>query len=476
VTEAVLAHPWAGRAVRVGAGVGVAAAAFAAGVALTAIVVTFADASPWALLALPLAPLLALLVIAAPTVGVLLVVLAFPVGTLQVPTGVFPLQAVEAAVLVVVTVVVVRRLAVGRLPLPWSPPLWWAVLLLGWTLIGLQSAVDESLALKQIASLFGGLLLSAAVLAACRHMDDLRLVLGGFVAVSAGIAVASYAGGIELQSAYGAQTVAGRLDGAFDHPNQLGSLCGLAAPTALGLAFGARTRLGRGAAWCAFALVGLALLFTLSRGAWVGTALALLLMIVALPEARRAVVLLAVPAVVVAVFVTTLAPVGGTEIAVVGQRVGAITALSPYDDRPTIYREAMREIRDDPLTGQGAGGFPVASARAGSEVSTIYVEHAHNLWLTWGAEAGIPAILFILGFMISLALAARRAGREFRRAGRLADRAITVGLAAALLSVVGQGLFDYVFRNSVANVALWAVIGALLVCRREALRASEPSP
>jgi hypothetical protein len=25
------------------------------------------------------------------------------------------------------------------------------------------------------------------------------------------------------------------------------------------------------------------------------------------------------------------------------------------------------------------------------------------------------------------------------------------------------------------NVALWALIGALLVCRREALRASEPS-
>ena len=476
MTEAVLAQPWAGRAVRAGAVVGTAAAAFLAGVVLTAFVVGFADASPWALLAVPLAPLLALLVVAAPTVGVVVVFLTFPVGTIDVPTGVFPLQAVEAAVLVIVTVVVVRRLAVGSLPLPWSPPLWWAVLLLGWTLIGLQSAIDESLALKQVASLFGGLLLSAAVLAACRQMNDLRLVLGALVAVSAGIAIASFAGGIELQSAYGAQTVAGRLTGAFDHPNQLGSLCGLVAPIALGLAFGARTRLGRGAAWCGFALVCLALLFTLSRGAWVGTALALLFMLVALPEARRAVVLLAVPAVVLAVFVTALAPVGGTEIAVVGQRAGALTALSPYDDRPAIYREAVREIRDDPLTGQGAGGFPVASARAGSEVSTIYVEHAHNLWLTWGAEAGIPAIIFILGFTISLALAARRAGRAFRRAGRLADRAITVGLAAALLSVVGQGLFDYVFRNAVVNVALWAVIGGLLVCRREGLRASEPSP
>jgi O-antigen ligase len=208
----------------------------------------------------------------------------------------------------------------------------------------------------------------------------------------------------------------------------------------------------------------------------VGTALALLFMLVALPEARRAVALLAVPAVIAAIFVTALAPVGGTEISVVGQRAGALTALSPYDDRPAIYREAIREIRADPLTGSGAGGFPVASARAGSEVSTISAQHAHNLWLTWGAEAGIPAMIFILGFAISLGLAARSAGRAFRRAGRLADRAVTVGLAAALLSVLGQGFFDYVFRNSVVNVALWALIGALLVCRREALRASEPSP
>jgi O-antigen ligase len=475
VTQAVLALPGAQRALRVGAAVGTAAAAFLAGLALTAFVDRFADASPWALLALPLAPLLALLVLAAPTIGVVLVFLTFPIGTLDAPTGVFPLQAVEAAVLAVVTVVVLRRLASGTMPLPWSPPLWWAVLLLGWTLLGLQSAVDESLAVRQVASLFGGLLLSAAVLAACRQMNDVRLVVGAFVAVSAGIAIASFAGGVQLQSSYGAQTVGGRLQGAFDHPNQLGALCGLTAPIALGLAFGARTRTGRGASWCAFAVICTALLFTLSRGAWVGTALALLLMLVALPEARRAVALLAVPAVIVAAFVTALAPVGGTEISVVGERAGALTALSPYDHRPAIYREAMREIRADPVTGSGAGGFPVASARAGSESSTVYAQHAHNLWLTWGAEAGIPAVIFILGLAISLGLAARTAGRKFRRADRLADRAITVGLAAALLSVLGQGFFDYVFRNSVVNVALWAVIGALLVCRREALRAPEAS-
>jgi hypothetical protein len=50
------------------------------------------------------------------------------------------------------------------------------------------------------------------------------------------------------------------------------------------------------------------------------------------------------------------------------------------------------------------------------------------------------------------------------------DRVLVVGLAAALLSVVGQGIFDYVFGNAVVHIALWGVIGALLVCRRELLR------
>jgi hypothetical protein len=47
------------------------------------------------------------------------------------------------------------------------------------------------------------------------------------------------------------------------------------------------------------------------------------------------------------------------------------------------------------------------------------------------------------------------------------------GVAAGLLAILGQGVFDYVLRNAVANIATWALIGALLVCLREA-RGAEP--
>src|SRR6266545_540638 len=285
-------------------------------------------------------------------------------------------------------VVVVRRLARAQMPLPWQPPLYWALGLLVWTIVALQSAIDNTLALKQVGSLFGGIIFAASILAACRNMDDLRLILGAFVAVTSGTA------GVVISAA---------------------------------------------------------LMFTLSRGAWIGTALALLFLLVALSEARRALVLLVVPGILVAVLVAPLVPVGQTEINVVGERARALTALSPYDNRRQIYAEAWREIRADPVTGVGPGGFPIASARAGSRTSTYAVVHAHNLLLTWGAEAGFPAVLFILGLALSLALAAREAGRRFRRLGQTRDRAIVAGVAAALLAIFGQGLFDYVLRNAVAE-------------------------
>ena len=180
---------------------------------------------------------------------------------------------------------------------------------------------------------------------------------------------------------------------------------------------------------------------------------------------------MSVPAILVATIIAPLAPVGATEVKVVGQRAQALTALSPYDNRRQIYAEAWQEIKENPLTGVGPGGFQIASARAGSLTSTYAVVHAHNLLLTWGAECGIPAMIMIVGFAISLAMSEREAGRRFRRLGRTRDRAIAAGLGAGLLAIAGQGLFDYVFRNAVANVALWGTIGALLVCLRESRRA-----
>jgi hypothetical protein len=60
----------------------------------------------------------------------------------------------------------------------------------------------------------------------------------------------------------------------------------------------------------------------------------------------------------------------------------------------------------------------------------------------------------------------RRSARAAARHGSEADRGLALGLGAVLLSVLGQGMVDYVFRNEVLFLSLWTVIGALLAHER----------
>jgi len=434
-------------------------------------------AQPLILLALFVVPLLALAILINPLIAVLVVLATFPIGSVAQGVGPLRIQAVEAAVFVAALVVILRRLATGRIPLPFAAPLGWAVALFLWTLISVYHAIDHTLAIKVLFSLLGGIVGATVVLAACRDMRDLRILLGGFVTAGVAIGLITFSetrglGSVSTEFG-GAEIVSGRLQGAFDSPNQLGSLCALMVPVCTGLVFGMRTVRGRVLAGFAVLILLTTLMLSLSRGAWVGAGVALLFMLIKLREARRLLIVLAVPLIVVGFFVWSLTGTK-TDVKVVGERARAITVLSPYDDRRVIYREAYREIRENPLLGVGPGGFPVASTRVVSESATLSYAHAHNLYLNWAAEVGLPSVIIILGFAFNLALSANTASRGARVRGDPQDRAIVIGLSAALISVLVQGFFDYVIPNPVVWAALWIVIGSLLVARREALKTLDP--
>jgi O-antigen ligase len=243
---------------------------------------------------------------------------------------------------------------------------------------------------------------------------------------------------------------------------------------AVGLGLAARRTRDRLIAIALLAVVAGALVLSLSRGAWIGTAAAVLFVAVAFRESRRLILAVAVPILAVAAMAGSLAA-SSPQVQVVTERIGSLTVLSPYDSRPQIWAEAVREIRADPWTGQGPGSFPVASARASSEATTASADHAHNLWLTWAAESGLPAALMIVGFMLAMAVATVQALRATRATRSTRDRATVIGLAAALITIVGQGTVDYTLRNAVVFFSMWTVIGGLLACWR-ILRAQEAEP
>lgn len=442
----------------------VTAGAFVFGYALTYVAGRFDGLAPLAVVALPLLPVWAIAVFFDPRIGIATVILMAPVGTRQVPG--LPVDLVQVAIVAVAVIVVLRRVAEGRTLLPVPTPLWWGVALLAWSLVALPSAIDGSLATRAVAALAGELVFASVIVAACRSRHDVRVVIAVFVGTAFAAAAQAPTDTANLRAAYGGAIVEGRADTFFTEPNQLGTFCMLAGLVAIGLALGARTRRGRLASIGVSAVIGMGLLLSFSRGSWVGFAAGLLVLLVALPEARRTLAAVAVPLLLLAFVIGSFAPTN-PQVVVVGERLRSITGeRNPYDDRPTIWAEARREIVDDPLTGEGPGNFPVASTRATSESRSTFAVHAHSLLLTWGAEAGLPAVALILGFAGHLAVRVRGVARKARGAGRHRDTQLLIGLGAAGAAVLGQGLVDYTLRNSVVHTAVFLVVGCLLAVLR----------
>lgn len=438
----------------------ITAGAFLFGYGVTLVAGRFDGLAPLAVVGLPLLPVWAAAVFFDPRVGVASVILLAPVGARQVPG--LPVDLVQVAIVGVAVIVVLRQVVEGRPLLPVPAPLGWGVALLAWSLVALPSAIDGSLALRSVGALAGELLFAAVIVAACRTRHDVRVVVAVFVGTAFVAAVQAPGDTAGLGAAYGGAIVEGRANSFFTEPNQLGTYCMLALLAAIGLVLSARTRRARLAGYGVAGVIALGLLFSFSRGSWIGFSFGLLVLLFLLPEARRALAVIGIPLVVFAFVLGSFAP-ANPQVVVVGERLKSIVGeRNPYDDRPSIWAEARREIVDDPITGEGPGNFPVASERATSESRSTFATHAHNLLLTWAAEAGLPAAILIVAFAVHVGAWVRRVGRRARHLGRPRDAQLIGGLAAAGAAVLGQGIVDYTMRNSVIHTAVFTVVGCLL--------------
>ncbi|MEA2476650.1 MAG: hypothetical protein QOC87_849, partial [Actinomycetota bacterium] len=450
--------------------IALAAAAGATGVLLTAVAAKAGGAAPIVLLALVLGPLVTAAIVVDPRIGIVCIFLSFPAGFAGIQLGVFNLQATDAAVLGVAVIVALRRIGTGVAPLSWSAPLAWAVGMIAWAIIATPSAADKTLAIKQLGYLIDDLVLSCLVLAAFKSARDLRIILTALVVVSTGITLQALSSIHQLTSFYNGAVVSGRAAGLFQEPNQLGDFCAMTALLTAGMALGAKTRWARLAFCGALGVLVTGLTLSLSRGAWLAAIPGVLFLIVSLRSARRTIAVLAIPIMVMAFLVGAFAP-SHPDVRVIGERFHSLTTLNqpqPYDDRLAIWREAIRETRNDPWTGVGPGNFAVASRRSTSLAFTAFAPHAHNIFLNTSAEMGLPGVAFLIALIAALAVAGRTALRAMRKTGRSRELAWTAGICAALVATVIQGLTNTFTGNSIIDGTIWTLIGALLVARREA--------
>jgi O-antigen ligase len=196
------------------------------------------------------------------------------------------------------------------------------------------------------------------------------------------------------------------------------------------LVFGSRDRI-----WPALVMpaIVVALFLTLGRGAWVGTCVAVAL-ILSLKDFR----LIAMLPVVVAI-VFAFAPDTVTK-----RMMSVFDLQDPTNrDRVAMLRTGVAMTQAHPLTGVGPNMVPkvYVQYRAPGAVEPVN-PHLHNVPMQIAAERGIPALGVWLWFVVGLGVALLRIFRTS------AERVLPATGIAALTAMLAAGLFEYNFGDS----------------------------
>ncbi len=126
--------------------------------------------------------------------------------------------------------------------------------------------------------------------------------------------------------------------------------------------------------------------------------------------------------------------------------------------RPTVWTNTLGITRDFPLTGSGLGTFgEVYSAFEDKWVSKRHYTHAHNDFLEYTAELGVPGMIFLLGGILFMLVTAFLVWRE-RRNPEI--KGLVLGGMVAVLNILLHSITDFNLHIP-ANMLGFTVILAL---------------
>ena len=300
-----------------------------------------------------------------------------------------------------------------------------------------------------------------------------RLASIGFIAVALVAAVLGLAQVVLDADFLGLQSFTGRFSeghrvAAFlVNPNMLAAVLAMAIPVPLLAAIGAsgRRRLLYGAVTFVLAL---ALLYTFSRGAWLGLALAAVVLAIAVEW--RALVGLALVGVLVLATAAVLPrhvldpEQGDAEFGLGAALFGRLETLSDGTDlRLQFIDNAAPIIGDHPLLGAGPGRYGGAVAwRLGTPLYDEYTAGAvpegrtvDNFWLHLLVEVGVLGTLLFGAALVLAAWGALRAARASSGWARIVS-----GAAAATAVVIAvDSLTEMLLEGNTTSFATWFFLG-----------------
>ena len=340
---------------------------------------------------------------------------------------------------------------------PDVPPFFWPLVALAvWTLISCAFSSDPIESFKRSRQLLFFLVVPGTVrlLRGDRAMTTLNVIIA-FGAASALYGILQYA-------ALGYDDMEHRPKGTLGHYMTYSGLLMLVACCAAARLIYYR----REWIWPAIAVPSLlaALAFTKSRNAWIGTALAVSLLL----TVRQAKLLILVPLAGLLLFFVAPADTQ--------QRVFSIFSLKEptNQDRFAMLQSGSWMVRDHPWFGVGLNMVPKIYPQYRSPLAVDPVDPArvgpatratlHNVPMQLAAERGLPALAAFLWFVVV-------AGRDlFRQLVRGPEKTIAAAGVAALVGMVAAGLFEHNFGDSEFLLLFLGIISLPYAAARNAHR------
>jgi O-antigen ligase len=127
---------------------------------------------------------------------------------------------------------------------------------------------------------------------------------------------------------------------------------------------------------------------------------------------------------------------------------------TPADSRWAIWKDTLGLVEKHPWVGTGLGTFSVAYPSVQTAFAGRFVSHAHNDYLEFASDLGIPGALLLFGTVFYLLL---QSARNFRGDESRFGRTLVLGCFGSLLGILLHSLTDFNLHIP-ANALVFVVV------------------
>jgi len=250
--------------------------------------------------------------------------------------------------------------------------------------------------------------------------------------------------------------IEGRVVSTFENPNVLAEYLIMMIPLIFAMMLLSKTKRSGFAMFLALGFTAACLVYTWSRGAWLGIMIGMLIFMLIYSKKTFSVMLLGLFAVPFLPFVLPDSIVG--RFASIGNLADSSTSY-----RVNIWRGVIDMIGDHWVGGIGIGFEPFRAVYPEYALEAIEAApHSHNLFLQILVEIGIVGLIVFVAAMVIYA----QSSFSLNTVENRKEKFIPIGIFCGTCAVLAQGMTDYIWYNYRVYLMFWLMIGLAAASRR----------